>query len=87
MHHFFYDDLGYKGIVSPGGENYYSYQQKNLVFIHLSSEHTTAEQKAWVQQIIDSVKTDTSVDWVISVAHRPIQAEQYVGDISVYHPG
>jgi acid phosphatase type 7 len=82
--HYFYDDLGYKGIVSPGGENYYSYQQANLLFIHLSSEHTTIEQKAWVQQIIDSAKTDTSVDWVISVAHRPIQAEQYVGDISVY---
>jgi acid phosphatase type 7 len=82
--HYFYDELGYKGIVSPGGENYYSYQQKNLLFIHLSSEHTTAEQKAWVQQIIDSVKTDQSVDWVISIAHRPIQAEQYVGDISVF---
>lgn len=82
--HYFYNELGYKGIVSPGGENYYSYQQKNLLFIHLSSEHTTAEQKLWVQQIIDSVKTDTTVDWVISVAHRPIQAEQFVGDISVY---
>lgn len=82
--HFFYDDLGYKGIVSPGGENYYSYQQSNIVFIHLSSEHPVPEQTAWVQQIIDSVKTDTSVSWVISIAHRPIQAEQYVGDISVF---
>jgi hypothetical protein len=82
--HYFYDSLGYKGIVSPGGENYYSYQQKNLLFIHLSSEHTTPDQKAWVQQIIDSVKTDSTVDWVISVAHRPVQAEQFVGDISVY---
>lgn len=82
--HYFYDEIGYKGIVSPGGENYYSYQQKNLLFIHLSSEHTTVEQKDWVQQIIDSVKTDTTVAWVISVAHRPIQAEQFVGDISVY---
>jgi hypothetical protein len=82
--HFFYDDLGYRGIVSPGGENYYSYQEKNLVFIHLSSEHPGREQTDWVQQIIDSVKTDSSVEWVVSVAHRPIQAEQYVGDISVY---
>jgi len=82
--HFFYNDLGYKGISSPGGENYYSYQEKNLVFIHLSSEHPTHEQVEWVQQIVDSVKADTTVDWMISVAHRPIQAEQYVGDISVY---
>lgn len=82
--HFFYDQIGYKGIVSPGGENYYSYQQKNIVFIHLSSEHTTDEQALWVQQIIDSVKNDADVDWVISIGHRPIQAEQFVGDISVY---
>jgi hypothetical protein len=82
--HFFYDDLGYKGIVSPGGENYYSYQEGNIVFLHLSSEHTTDEQIAWVQQIVDAVKTDPTVDWLVSVAHRPIQAEQFVGDISVY---
>ena len=60
MHHFFYDDLGYKGIVSPGGENYYSYQEKNIVFIHLSSEHPNRNKQAWVQQIIDSVKADPS---------------------------
>lgn len=82
--HFFYDQIGYKGILSPGGENYYSYQQKDVVFIHLSSEHTTDEQVSWVQQIIDSVKSDPDVDWVISIGHRPIQAEQFVGDISVY---
>jgi hypothetical protein len=82
--HFFYDSIGYKGIVSPGGENYYSYQEKNIVFIHLSSEHTTDEQVSWVQQIIDSVKSDPDVDWVISIGHRPIQAEQFVGDISEY---
>jgi hypothetical protein len=82
--HFFYDNTGYRGIISPGGENYYSYQQKNIVFIHLSSEHTTDEQVSWVQQIIDSVKTDPGVGWVVSIAHRPIQAEQFVGDISEY---
>ena len=82
--HFFYDGIGYKGIISPGGENYYSYQEKNIVFIHLSSEHTTDEQVLWVQQIIDSVKTDPGVDWVVSIGHRPIQAEQFVGDISEY---
>jgi len=82
--HFFYDSISYKGIISPGGENYYSYQQKNIVFIHLSSEHTTDEQVSWVQQIIDSVKSDPEVDLVISIGHRPIQAEQFVGDISEY---
>ncbi len=82
--HFFYDQLGYRGIVSPGGENYYSYQQKNIVFVHLSSEHPDDQQEAWVQQIVDSVKNDASVDFLISIGHRPIQAEQYIGDISQY---
>jgi len=82
--HFFYDDLGYKGIVSPGGENYYSYQEGSIVFVHLSSEHPTDEQITWVQQIVDSVISDPSVKWLVSIAHRPIQAEQFVGDISEY---
>ncbi len=82
--HYFYNDLTYKGIESPGGENYYAYQEKNILFIHLSSEHPGTEQTTWVQRLIDTVKTDPSVDWVIGVAHRPIQAEQYVGDISYY---
>jgi len=82
--HFFYDDLGYKGISSPGNEDYYSYQVKDAVFLHLSSEHPNEVQVAWVQQIVDSVKTDPDVNWLISVAHRPIQAEQFVGDISTY---
>jgi hypothetical protein len=82
--HFFYDDLGYKGIPSPGEEDYYSYQVKDVVFIHLSSEHPTEDQVVWVQQIVDSVSIDPEVNWLISVAHRPIQAEQFVGDISTY---
>jgi acid phosphatase type 7 len=82
--HFYYDGPGYKGIISPGGENYYSYQQGSIVFVHLSSEHPTGAQVSWVQQIVDSVKSDPSVNWMVSIAHRPIQAEQYVGDISEY---
>jgi len=82
--HFFYNDLSYKGITSPGGENYYSFQVGRAVFVMCSSEHPGQEQIDWVQQIVDSVKLDNQVDWLFSVGHRPIQAEQYVGDISVY---
>jgi hypothetical protein len=82
--HFFYDGLGYAGIVSPGGENYYSYQVGNTVFLHLSSEHPEDQQTAWVQQIVESVSNDPSVDFLVSIGHRPIQAEQYIGDISAY---
>lgn len=82
--HFFYDKLGYKGIESPGGENYYAYVLKNILFVHLSSEHTDEDQVGWVNRLVDSAMNDPGIEWIISIGHRPIQAEQYVGDISVY---
>ncbi len=82
--HFFYDSISYKGIKSPSGENYYSFQSGRVVFVMTSTEHPEQKQIDWVQQIVDSVKVDNKVDWLFSVGHRPIQAEQYVGDISVF---
>lgn len=81
--HFHYEDLQYQGIKSDT-ENYYSYQIGRLLFIVLSTEHTGNEQKAWVRKVVDAAKQDESVDFIISVNHRPIQAEQYIGDISAW---
>ncbi len=79
--HYHYEDLEYQGIKS-GTENYYAYQAGRILFVVLSTEHTGNEQKAWVRRIVDAAKNDDSVDFIISVNHRPIQAEQYIGDIS-----
>jgi len=79
---FFYEGLNYGGVASPGGEKYYSYQVANVAFLHTSSEHTGTEQKQWVRNFTDVLKTDTATDLCVSVVHRPYQAEQYVGDIS-----
>jgi len=79
---FHYDQLAYQGIASPAPEIYYAYQQANILFIHLSSEHTGATQANWVQSLVTAAQADTSVDFIISLVHRPYQAEQYVGDIS-----
>lgn len=81
--HFHYEDLQYQGI-SSGSENYYAYQIGRLLFIVLSTEHTGNEQKAWVRKVVDAAKQDDNVDFIISVNHRPIQAEQYIGDISAW---
>ena len=81
--HFHYEELEYQGISSET-ENYYAYQIGRILFIVLSTEHTGTEQKSWVRQLIDAVKTDDNVDFVISTNHRPIQAEQYIGDISAW---
>lgn len=81
--HYHYEDLSYQGI-SSGTENYYAYQVGRVLFVVLSTEHTGSEQKKWVRQIVEAAKTDESVDFIISVNHRPIQAEQYIGDISAW---
>lgn len=81
--HYHYEDLEYKGVKS-GTENYYAYQIGRILFVVLSTEHTGSEQKAWVRKVVDAVKADDSVDFMISVNHRPIQAEQYIGDISAW---
>lgn len=79
---FYYDDLRYQGIASPGGDTYYAQQQANILIVHLNSEDTSNAQREWVRQVVNAVKTDASVDFMISLVHRPYQAEQYVGDIS-----
>lgn len=86
---FYYNELSYQGIVSPGGEAYYAYQLANVLFMHFNSETMpiAAEgvgtvQKQWAQNIINAAKADASVEFIVSLCHRPYQAEQYVGDIS-----
>ncbi|MDH6253113.1 hypothetical protein M2347_002840 [Chryseobacterium sp. H1D6B] len=81
--HFYIDEIKYKNI-SSGNENYYAQQAGNVLFISLSSEHTGAAQQTWLQQILDAANNDSTVDWIISLSHRPYQAEQYVGDISTW---
>ena len=81
--HFYMSELSYKGI-SSGTENYYAQQAGNVLFISLSSEHTGNAQLNWLQQVITAANTDTTVDWIFSLSHRPYQAEQYVGDISTW---
>jgi acid phosphatase type 7 len=79
--HFFYDGITYQGI-SSGTEDYYAFQLGRVLFVMLSSEHPGPQQLAWLNDMVEAAKTDETVDWIFSLGHRPIQAEQYVGDIS-----
>jgi acid phosphatase type 7 len=79
---FYYGALTYQGIASPLPEVYYAYQKASILFIHLSSEHTGTTQANWVQSLVTAAQADSSVDFIISLCHRPYQAEQYIGDIS-----
>lgn len=81
--HFIYDEISYQNI-SSGSEFYYAFQVGRALFLMLSSEavHTNNTQLAWVNQVIEAAKADPSVDWIFSYNHRPLQAEQYIGDVS-----
>lgn len=81
--HYFNDEYQYQGIKS-NSEFYYAMQQGRVLFLMLSSEHVGYTQKKWAQQVLERAKTDTEIDWIISYNHRPIQAEQYVGDVSAW---
>lgn len=78
---FFYDSLNYKGIYS-NTENYYAYQVGTVLILNLSTEHANNAQFNWLQQVVAAANADASVQWIISLGHRPYQAEQFVGDIS-----
>lgn len=80
--HFFIDGINYKGNAPGPDERYYANHVGRVLFVHLDSEATSTTQKNWVQQVITAADADPEVDWVISIIHRPYQAEQYVGDIS-----
>ena len=79
---FRYDDLTCLGVSSSDPEVYYAYQLANIAFVHASSEHTTAAQTTWVQNLVTAANAAPGLDWMVSLCHRPYQAEQYIGDIS-----
>lgn len=82
--HFFRENLFYKTFGPGPDERYYANHVGRVLFLHLDGESPSDSQKTWVQNVVNAAATDTSVDWIISVIHRPYQAEQYVGDISTW---
>lgn len=81
--HYILDGMSYKGI-SSGTENYYANQVGNTLFIAMDTEHTSVQQLGWLSQVVAAADNDETVDWIVSLGHRPYQAEQYVGDISTW---
>ncbi len=76
-----YGKLEYQGIKS-GTSGYYAYQTGSVLFVVLNSDDTSVAQKMWVRKVIAAASADTSVDFIVSVQHRPLYAEQYASDVS-----
>ncbi|PSG91574.1 fibronectin type III domain-containing protein [Aurantibacter aestuarii] len=83
--HFILDDnLTYQGINS-NTERYYAYQMENVLFVVFDTELQGNTQTAWGNAVINAAKNDANVDWIITTAHRPFQAEQYSNDYSPWY--
>ena len=78
------DGFEYMGIKS-GSEDFFARQAGNVLFIGLCSEKTAGasdeKQEQWLKQILAAAESDSTVDWIISLSHRPYQTEQCAGDI------
>lgn len=81
LHYNSYGQIEYRGIKS-GTCGYYAYQAGGVLFVVLNSDNTSAEQKMWVRKVIAAASTDETVDFIVSVQHRPLYAEQYSNDVS-----
>ncbi|MDO6803864.1 T9SS type A sorting domain-containing protein [Wenyingzhuangia sp. 1_MG-2023] len=80
--HFILDDDWSYGGINSGTERYYAYQMANVLFLVVDSELTNTTQENWLQSVVNYAKTDDKVKWIISIGHRPYEAEQYSNDYS-----
>lgn len=76
-----YGQLEYQGIAS-GTSQYYAYQAGSVLFVVLNSDAPTTAQKMWVRKVAAAAASDDTVDFIVSVQHRPLYAEQYTYDVS-----
>lgn len=81
LHYHEYGDIEYRGITS-GTCGYYAYQAGCALFVVLNSDDPSAAQKMWVRKVIAAASSDDSVDFIVSVQHRPLYAEQWTYDVS-----
>lgn len=80
-HYHYYGDIEYCGIKS-GTANYYAYQVGCVLVISINSDEPTQAQKNWIKAVVDAASVDDSVDFIISVQHRPMYAELWTYDVS-----
>ena len=80
---FDYENLSYQNIES-GSELYYAFQTGRTLLIFLCTEEAYANdtQLNWLSQIVDAATLDPTVDFIISIGHRPACSETYVTDYS-----
>lgn len=78
-----YGNLEYHGITS-GTAEYYAYRTGRVLFIVLNSNQQgqSDAQKAWLRKVVATAASDPDVDFITTVQHHPLYAEQWCHDVS-----
>lgn len=78
-----YGNLEYQGITS-GTAEYYTYRAGRVLFIVLNSNQQgqSETQKAWLRKVMAAAASDPDVDFITTVQHHPLYAEQWCHDVS-----
>ncbi len=80
-HYSGYGRIDYQGITS-GTANYYAYQAGCVLVVSINSDEETDAQKQWIKKVITAAAQDESVEFIVSVQHRPLYAELWNWDVS-----
>ncbi|MCM1110820.1 MAG: fibronectin type III domain-containing protein [Clostridium sp.] len=78
-----YGDIEYQGIRS-GSAEYYAYQAGRVLFVVMNSnsQGQSDAQKSWIRKVIAAASSDATVDFIVTVQHHPLYAEQWCHDVS-----
>ncbi|MEL7161241.1 MAG: metallophosphoesterase family protein [Bacteroidota bacterium] len=83
--HFVLDDDGFAyGGLPSNTERYYAYQLANVLFTVLDTEQGDSLQAGWLRRVVEHAAEDAGVQWIVSIGHRPYEAEQYADDYSAW---
>ena len=71
----YYHYMKYEDFAGPQGEKYYSFQYGRVLFIAVHSIFHTNQQLEWLDNLLQTAETDSTIDWVITYTHRPGHSE------------
>ena len=71
----YYTYMKYEDFAGPQGEKYYSFKYGRVLFIAVHSIFHSEQQLQWLDSLIKSAESDSTIDWVMVFTHRPGHSE------------
>ncbi len=71
----YYTYMKYEDFAGPQGEKYYSFKYGRVLFIAVHSIFHTDQQLQWLDNLLQTTESDSTIDWVMVYTHRPGHSE------------